>query len=172
VSIELAAYLHDPGFIPSVAIVVVFYALLRSLRGSMWSIALHSFPGTLAHEAAHFIVGLVLLARPHGLSLWPRRDGDHWRLGAVSFGNIGLLNGALVALAPLLLLPISWLCLLHFLLPLWADGRWGWWLLAGYLTATALFAALPSFQDLALGGWSLVFYAVAAVVVWLGYTRL
>ena len=36
---------------------------------------------------------------------------------AVSFRNIGLLNGVFVALAPLLLLPIAWLCLIHVLLP-------------------------------------------------------
>jgi hypothetical protein len=153
-------------------LVVIFYALLKTLRGSMWVIALLSFPGTLAHEATHLIVGLLLLARPHGFSLWPRRDRDHWRLGAVSFGNIGLLNGAPVALAPLLLLPISWLCLVHFLLPLWADDRWGWWLLAGYLTATALFAALPSFQDIVLGGRSLALYAAVAALAWFGYTQL
>ena len=170
--IALTNYLRDPGFIPSVMLVIVFYALLRSLRGSMWRIALLSLPGTLAHEAAHFVIGLVFFAKPHGVSLWPRRDGNRWRLGAVSFANIGLLNGAPVALAPLLLLPFAWLGLEYVLLPLWADARWGWWLVAGYLTATALFAALPSFQDIVLGSRSLLFYIALGALGWFAYARL
>jgi hypothetical protein len=55
----------------------------------------------------------------------------------------------------------------HVLLPLWNDSRWGWWPLAGYLTATALFAALPSFQDIRLGARSLLLYVViGALVSW------
>jgi hypothetical protein len=168
---ELQSYPHDPGFFASVVLVVIFYVFLRGARDSMWRVALLSLPGTFAHELAHFLVGLILRAKPHGFSIWPRPDGHGWRLGSVSFGNIGLLNGAWVALAPLLLLPLAWLCLIHILLPLWTDGRWGWWLLAGYLTATALFAALPSFQDIALGGRSLLLYVVIGVLGWLAYTH-
>jgi len=155
---------------PSAALVLIFYALLRA-RNSMWRIALLSLPGTIAHELAHYVVGAVLLAKPRGLSIWPTAQGQTWRLGSVSFGNIGLLNGALVALAPLLLLPIAWLCLVHVLLPLWNDNQWGWWLLSGYLTATALFAALPSFQDIKLGGRSLLLYAALVGFLWWAYTH-
>ena len=155
------------GFMPSVALVLIFYALLRALRHSMWRIALLSLPGTIAHELTHLVVGFVLHAKPHGFSIWPRPFGNTWTLGSVAFRNIGLLNGAFVALAPLLLLPIAWLCLIHALVPLWIDGQWGWWLLAGYLAATALFAALPSFQDIKMGGPSLLLYAtVSALLVW------
>ena len=168
----LQSYLHDPGFIASAVLVVIFYAFLRSVRDSMWRVALLSLPGTFAHELAHFLVGWILRARPHGFSIWPRPDGRGWRLGSVSFGNIGLLNGVWVTLAPLLLLPLAWLCLVHILMPLWVDARWGWWLLAGYLTATAVFAALPSFQDIVLGARSLFFYVVIGVLVWLAITQI
>jgi hypothetical protein len=57
------------------------------------------------------------------------------------------------------------------LLPLWNDNQWGWWLLAGYLTATALFAALPSFQDIKLGGRSLLLYAALVGFLWWAYTH-
>src|SRR5262249_1418580 len=150
-----SSYFHDTGFIASVAMLLVFYALLRGARDSMWRIAILSLPGTLAHELAHFIVGALLLAKPRGFSVWPKAVGRTWKLGSVSFGNISLLNGAFVALAPLFLLPIAWLCLVHLLLPLWNDRRWAWWLLAGYLCATMVFAALPSFQDIRLGARSL-----------------
>jgi hypothetical protein len=166
----LPSYLHHAGFVPSAALVFVFYALLRGVRDSMWRIALLALPGTVAHELAHLIVGFLLLAKPHGFSVWPRSRGNTWMLGSVSFRNLGLLNGAFVALAPILLLPISWLCLIDVLLPLWLKGQWGWWLFAGYLTATALFAALPSFQDIKLGGCSLLLYAAMSGLLWLAYT--
>jgi hypothetical protein len=54
-------------------------------------------------------------------------------------------------------------------MPLWIEGQFGWWLLAGYLAATALFAALPSFQDIKLGGVSLVLYAAISVLLWWAY---
>ena len=167
----LRSYLSLAGFVPSVALVLIFYAILRGVRDSMWRIALLSLPGTIAHELAHFVVGALLLAKPRGFSVWPRAHAQGWRLGSVSFANIGLLNGAFVALAPLLLLPIAWLCVIHVLLPLWNDRQWGWWLLAGYLTATALFAALPSFQDMKLGGRSILLYAVLGGLLWWAYTH-
>lgn len=167
----LRSYLHHAGFVPSVVLVVIFYALLRGVRNTMWRAALLSLPGTIAHELTHLVVGFLFHATPHGFSIWPRRSGNGWILGCVSFRNIGLLNGAFVALAPLLLLPLAWLCLIHVLVPLWIESQWGWWLLAGYLAATALFAALPSFQDIKLGGLSLLLYAAISVLLWWAYAR-
>ena len=167
----LRSYLQHAGFVPSVVLVVLITALLRGVRDSMWRIALLALPGTFAHELTHLIVGLLLLARPQGFSVWPRPGARSWTLGSVSFRSIGLLNGAFVALAPLLLVPIAWLCLIHFLLPLWTQGQWGWWLLAGYLTANALFASLPSFQDIRLGAPSLLLYAAIGGLGWWAYTH-
>jgi hypothetical protein len=149
----------------------IFYALLRGVRDTLWRVALLSLPGTIAHELTHFVVGFLLHAKPHGFSIWPRPRGNAWTLGSVSFRNIGLFNGAFVALAPLLLLPIAWLCLIHVLAPLWIEGQWGWWLLAGYLAATALFAALPSFQDIKVGGPSLLLYAALSMLLWWAYAH-
>lgn len=165
----LQPYLHQAGVVPSLALVIAVCILLRSLRRTMWRVALLALPGTIAHELTHLIVGLVLRARPHGFSVWPRAQGNGWRLGSVSFQRIGLLNGAWIALSPLLLLPVAWLCLTRILLPLWAAGQWGWWLLAGYLTATAVFAALPSLQDIKVGARSLLLYAAIAGVLWWAY---
>jgi len=167
----LQYYLHHAGFAPSVALVVIFYALLRGVRDTMWRVALLSLPGTIAHELTHLVVGFLVHAKAHGFSIWPRRSGNGWILGSVSFRNIGLLNGAFVAFAPLLLLPIAWLCLIHILVPLWTEGQWGGWLLAGYLAATALFAALPSFQDIKLGGLSLLLYAAIGALLWWAYAH-
>src|SRR5579864_6987860 len=89
----LQPYLHQAGVVPSVALVIAVCILLRSLRRTMWRVALLALPGTIAHELTHLIVGLVLRARPHGFSVWPRAQGNGWRLGSVSFQRIGLLNG-------------------------------------------------------------------------------
>ncbi len=117
----LRSYLFHAGFIPSVALALIFVALLRAVRNSMWRVALLALPGTIAHELAHFVVGLLLLARPRGFSVWPRAQGHTWRLGSVSFGNIGLLNGA--------------------------------------------------FQDIKLGGRSLLLYAALGGFLWWAYTH-
>ena len=169
---QLQSYLHQSGFLASVTLVVAAYVLLRSLRDSMWRVALFALPGTIAHELMHLVVGYVLGAGPHGFSMWPRPQGRGWQLGSVSFRNIGLLNGAWVALAPLLLLPLAWLGLVQILLPLWNERRWGWWLLGGYLTATVLFAALPSLQDIRIGWRSLLFYASLGGMLWCAYAYL
>lgn len=167
-----SSYLHDAGFVASVALLLVFSVLLRSARASMWSIALLSLPGTIAHELTHLVVGALLLAKPRGFSIWPVAQGRGWRLGSVSFANIGLINGAFVAFSPLILLPVAWLCLVHVLLPLWDDGRWGWWLLAGYVIATVVFAALPSFQDIKLGAASFLLYVALGALAWWIYAQI
>ena len=51
----LRSYLHGAGFAPSVALVVVFYALLRSARDKMWRVALLSLPGTHAYRGIELL---------------------------------------------------------------------------------------------------------------------
>jgi hypothetical protein len=151
------------GFLPSVVLVAGFAGFLRAVRNSMWQLALFSLPGTVAHELSHFIVGAVTLAGPQRVSLWPRRSSGRWILGFVTFRNVNVLNGAFVALAPLLLLPIAIILFSRVLLPLWVDHQWLWWAIGGYVTATFVLACLPSFQDLAMGARSILFYAVLAI---------
>lgn len=155
------------GFLPSLLLAAGWYLFLQRARASMWRLALISLPSTLAHELAHFVVGFFLLAKPADFSVWPKRLGDRWRLGSVSFRRINVLNGAFVALAPCLFLPLAWLCLTHLAAPLWAGHRWGWWLLSGYLTAASLFAASPSVQDLKEGSPSFLFYGIIGGFWWL-----
>jgi hypothetical protein len=155
------------GFLPAIVAVAAFYAILRGLRDSPWRLALLALPGTFAHEAAHYVAGMLLGAQPFGFTVWPRRQGQWIRLGAVSFRNVGLLNGAWVALAPLALLPLAVLAFTHALLPLWDARQWIAWLAAAYVTGTLLHAALPSWQDLRLGAHSIALYALVAIAVWL-----
>lgn len=155
------------GLLPSLLLTAGWYLFLRRARASMWRLALISLPSTLAHELAHFVVGFFLLAQPADFSVWPKRSGDRWTLGSVSFRRINVLNGAFVALAPCLFLPLAWVGLTHLAAPLWAGHRWGWWLASGYLMAAAFFAASPSAQDLKQGSPSFLFYAVIGGAWWL-----
>jgi len=157
------------GFLPGIAAVAIFYAILRGLRDSPWRLALLALPGTLAHEAAHYVVGALTGARPFGFTVWPRRQGQWVRLGAVSFRNMGLLNGAWVALAPLALLPLAALAFTQVLLPLWEARQWLAWFAAAYVTGTFLHAALPSWQDLRCGARSIALYALVALLAWIAW---
>ncbi len=160
-------YLTLNGFIPSVILSMFCYAVLLSARSSLWGLAVIALPGTFAHELAHFIIGFILGAKPSGFSLLPQRRAKGWRLGAVTFRRVGVLNGAFIAMAPLALLPLGWLCLIHLSVPAWDSAHWLGWFVAAYLSATLFYACMPSLTDIKLGGRSLVVYAAVLVVGWM-----
>ncbi len=68
-----------------------------------------SLPGTFVHELAHYIVGFILLGKPSNFTIIPKKDGDGYTLGSVSFLNITNLNALPIGLAPLTLIPIGML---------------------------------------------------------------
>jgi hypothetical protein len=163
---QLLSCLALNGFVPSIILTMLCYALFLGARVTPWGLAALAFPGTLAHELAHFIIGFILRAKPSGLSLWPKRSGKGWRLGEVRFRRIGVLNGGFIALAPVLLFPLGWLCLIHLSIPAWVTQHWLIWLATGYLSATLLYASVPSLTDLKIGAWSLLAYSSVAVLCW------
>lgn len=94
---------------PGLLLGVVCWALARV---TPWAFVL-CLPGTLMHEMAHYLAGLICAARPRGFSVWPRRIGPgRWQLGRVDCRNITWWNAMFVALAPLatiaLPLTMSW----------------------------------------------------------------
>lgn len=169
---QLRTYLTVSGFVPSILLTILCFTLLLRVRATPWGLAILALPGTFAHELSHFLVGTVLLAKPSGFSLWPKRSGKGWRLGAVSFRRIGILNGAFVALAPLGLLPLAWLCLIRFSVPAWTGGHWLQWFLAGYLAATLFFGCIPSLTDIRQGGRSLLIYLAVFGLCWMSIPAL
>ncbi len=65
--------------------------------------AIFVLPGTFVHELLHFIVGLMLNARPVSFSVWPKRSGPStWTMGSVVFANVRWYNGVAIGLAPLI----------------------------------------------------------------------
>jgi hypothetical protein len=140
--------------------------LLVLAQRQFFHIALVGFPGVVMHEFMHLMVGLVLLAKPTSLNLIPRRAGDKWLFGSVSFSGLTIFNAAPVAYAPLLLLGVAWILFQHWMLPSIHEEHYLTWLLSGYVIACALFYSLPSITDIKVGGWSTVFWGMIAIGIW------
>jgi hypothetical protein len=92
--------------------------------------------GTLCHELAHYVVGLLAGARPTRLTILPRRVGPEWELGSVTFANIRWYNAAPAALAPLLVIALPFAAA-------WSRTRPGWTF--GAVDLALAFALAPQF---------------------------
>ncbi|MDZ4074406.1 MAG: hypothetical protein U1E04_06620 [Hylemonella sp.] len=126
--------------------------------------AIFVLPGTFVHEMLHFLVGLVLNAKPVSFSVWPRKSGSStWTMGSVGFSNVRWYNGAAVGLAPLLApVAATW----------FAPGAADWQIGLGDLKYWALAApvlsmCLPSWADLKICLASAVpMTAILALLYW------
>ena len=118
------------------------FDLIAAPRFGMWAYSLFVLPGVLGHEICHWLVAVILGARPSFPNLIPRHDGNTWRLGAVQFVP-NLLTLIPIALAPFMLLPLGIWYAVFVMHP--ATG--GWWWLHGWIASTFLIASLPSSQD-------------------------
>ena len=87
-----------------ILLVVMILCLKRRTYSSIFLAALINIPGTILHETAHFIVGLLLWAKPTSFSLFPKKNGDTYTMGSVGFRNIKFYNAFPAAMAPLALL--------------------------------------------------------------------
>jgi hypothetical protein len=139
----------------------VFLLLHFRIRRSAWLYVPFVLPGTLFHELNHLLLGWLLGARPYGMTLTPRRNGDALTLGSVSFGNLRWWNALPVAMAPLLLLPSSiWLITAAPDSPPLSLQNIG----LAYLAAQCLIASKPSRSDFKLALRSLPSYGMLAAL--------
>ena len=151
---------------PTLLLVAATIILLNQARRSLWLLSIVALPGTFAHELAHFVVGCVLLAKPASLSVWPKREGNTYLLGSVTFGGVGIFNGVFVALAPLLLLlPAAYGCFL-MAVTAWRTDAYPVWAAWGVLAGNFLYGSIPSDTDVKLGLTSMLFYAVTGAGLW------
>ncbi len=91
-----------------ILLVIVLVRVKYTTYSSMWVSALVNIPGTLLHEMMHYIVGLVLNARPCNFTIFPRKSPEgYYVMGSVGFRNVTFYNAVPSALAPLLLLVIG-----------------------------------------------------------------
>ena len=132
-----------------------------SSRLGMWPYALIALPGTLAHELAHFLVALVLAAKPSFPSLVPQRSNHGWRLGAVQF-RAGLIRSVPIALAPLVLLPLALFWAVTFIAP----AVWPLYGMHAWIVGALLSASLPSSADFKIAIPALSLMAAIAALAW------
>jgi hypothetical protein len=145
--------------IPSAALAL----LIRILAGTHPMFFVFTVAGTICHELAHFVVGLVTFASPGALTIIPRRVGRHWELGSVTLTRVRWYNAAPAALAPVLILALP-------LIVAWWRTRHGWHfqpldLLLAFLLAPQFLSFWPSPMDwrIALRSWP--YLLIIALVV-------
>jgi len=151
-------------------VLVAAVLVLHGLRRLFWIFTVLVLPGTLAHEACHYLLGLLLNGGPVRFQILPRREGTGWAMGSVSFNHLRWYNAFFIGLAPLLLLPaayalVRWRLGGHPVLD-WKEA------LAIYAGANLLYAALPSWQDVKIAakspvGWLLL----AGTLAWGWHAR-
>jgi hypothetical protein len=127
----------------------------------MWPYAVIALPGTLAHELAHYLVALILFAKPSFPSLLPQRSEHGWRLGSVAF-RAGLLRSVPIALAPLLLAPLA----LYWAATFLAPATWPLLALHAWIVGALVSACLPSKADFKIALPALLIIAVIAGLAW------
>ena len=142
---------------PSAALAV----LIRMLVGTHPVFFLFTVAGTLCHELAHFIVGLLTFAQPSSFTVIPRRRGRDWQLGSVSLARVRWYNAAPTALAPVLII----------LIPIgvaWWRTRPGWHfqpidLAIAFLLAPQFLRCWPSREDWRIAMYSWPYVPVIAM---------
>jgi len=151
--------------------------LIRIATGAHPLFFVFTVAGTLCHELAHFLVGLVANARPVGLTVVPRWIGrgkrnsgnGHWELGSVTFANLRWYNAAPAALAPLLVLALPLAVAWWRTQQIAAAGHYGPPDLAlAFLLAPQLLSFWPSPVDwrLAARSWPWLLVLLAATLAW------
>lgn len=89
-------------------LVIILMRFKYTTYRSMWLSSLVNIPGTILHESMHYIVGLILNARPCNFTIFPRRGEDGtYVMGSVGFRNVTFYNAVPSSMAPLMLLPIG-----------------------------------------------------------------
>jgi len=144
--------------------------VLNQAKRSFWLCSLLALPGTICHEACHWLVGKLLRGEPVRFTVIPRREGRGFVLGSVTFKNLRWYNAFFVGLAPLALLPLAYGLLL------WRLGRhpqlaWSEAVVV-FLLANLVFAALPSWQDLKIAARSPVGWLLLGAALVVGWNRI
>jgi len=153
-----------------------FWLITSAMLGAMLWVArfpaIHwilTWPSTVMHELAHFVVAAITFGKPKAISLLPRRTSSGVRLGGVTVGNLNALNGALIAMAPLLNTGVAFA--FYAILIRGQSCEWTKLVLIAYLTASAMYASVPSRSDVLqalrnpFGGIAVLAIAAAFLVV-------
>lgn len=142
---------------------MLLLATLTYQMGPGYLFFLAAFPGTLAHELAHYFTALVMKGRPHPINMVPKKDGNIWTLGSVVFYPTWW-NGSFVALAPLLLMPVAYGMAVHANNVETTAQLW-----LGYLAGCFLNSSIPSPADWDIAArfpFGLTLLALVGAMIW------
>lgn len=133
-------------------ILVIHFVIAPRL--GMWAFSLFALPGTAVHELSHWLVALLLGAKPSFPNIIPKREGGTWTLGSVRM-DPNVQTRIPIALAPIALLPFSiWYAVAH------PEVTGGWDLVHVWIAGTLIAASLPSRQD-----WLVALPAIICAIV-------
>lgn len=156
--------LMQSRFFLMTAVIVLSCFRHRTYR-NIYLASLINMPGTVLHEMSHFIVGLLLGAQPTRFNLFPKKNGDSYVMGSVSFRNIRFYNAFPAAMAPLLLLLLAYAVNVYFMrLP--AVNLWQY-LLFILLETIIIENAVPSPTDFRVAFSSLLGVLLYGVLIFL-----
>lgn len=146
--------------IPSILLAV----LIRFLSRQHPAFFLLHLSGTICHEAAHFVAGLLTGAQPRSFSVIPRRTGNSWQLGVVMLGNVRWYNAAPAALAPLFIIVIP------VAVALWRTQTGlhfvAWDIAVAFLLAPQFLSFLPSMEDWKIAVYSWPYLLIGGGLWW------
>jgi hypothetical protein len=118
--------------------------LYKLLANHFWSFWLFTSIGTMAHELAHFTISFLTNGKPRGFNLIPYKEGDYYVLGSITSNNSDWYNQALISLAPVLLLPISFIFLNSMIL---TETSIIQVILKSFIFTNLFIGSLPSISD-------------------------
>lgn len=174
-------FINNPEFVKAVLddriiLIVMVIFLLRfkyATYNNIWLTALVNIPGTIFHELAHFIIGMIFNARPVKISILPKKNPDGgYTIGSVSFANLTFYNAIPACLAPLLLLPFAYFVdkfLAPHIIPTFLN-----YIIYVVLQTIIIENAIPSKKDLELAfskGVGVLLYTTIGVAVFLYFKR-
>jgi len=152
--------------LPSIVLAVV----IRILAATHPFFFLFTLAGTMCHELAHYLAGLLTGAAPGAFTIIPRRKGANWQLGSVTLNRVRWYNAAPAALAPLLII------LIPFAVAAWRTRQpWRFEavdVLLAFALAPQFLSFWPSQVDwrIALRSWP--WLLILAALAWLAHARL
>jgi len=144
------------------SVAMVFAAVNTTVnRLGLWPYSLVTFPGTLSHELLHYLAAKLFLANPTLPDLWPRRNGNNWTMGSITF-EPSFMNRIPIALAPMLLLPGSLLVVVELM-----HSATGWmYLFYAWVAGNMVHACWPSRQDWKVAAPALVIVVLLGICFW------
>lgn len=142
--------------------------LIRFLAGTHPFFFLFTVAGTMCHELAHFLVGLVTGARPASFTIIPRKKGRNWELGSVTLTRVRWYNAAPAALAPVLIIlipfAVAWWRTRHGLHFQWID------LPIAFALAPQFLSFWPSGVDWKIAARSWPYLIIIGALAWLAWS--